>query len=295
MSALILGSRTMLRCMAPEDLRMASQCRDDGRSLTNGVRHEYCSSMGMRDPFVAREVNSRRGGPRKAPLSRDAIVAEALRQLRRDGLAGMSLRKVATSLETGPASLYAYVDDLRELQALVLDRALSKVAVRGPRRGGWRANLVSLLKSYLEALFDAPGLAELALGTIAVGPNALRITETFLGLLADAGVDRRTAAWAVDLFLLYATAIAAEHGGRDSKQDPSNPAGAVVRAIREISALQYPQIHAAREDLLSGSGGQRVAWAIDVLLRGILPPSRSPAATSPVTPKVSLARKQKRR
>ena len=129
--------------------------------------------MRARNPFEAREVTSRRGGPVKAPLSRQAIVTEALRQLRRDGLAGMSLRKVATALKTGPASLYAYVDDLQELQALVLDRALGSVDARGAKRGAWRANLERLLASYLEVLFASPGLAQLALSTIAVGPNAL--------------------------------------------------------------------------------------------------------------------------
>jgi AcrR family transcriptional regulator len=234
--------------------------------------------MKKRNPFEAPEVTSRRGGPVKAPLSRLAIVAEALRQLERDGLAGMSLRKVATALKTGPASLYAYVDDLQELQALVLDRALGSVDARGGRRADWRANLESLLRSYLKVLFASPGLAQLALGTIAVGPNALRITERFLALLEEAGADRRTAAWAADLFLLYATAIAAEHAGRDAKHDPANPQGAVARAVRGISAAQYPHLHAAREEILSGGGEQRVAWAIDVLLKGILSAARPSVA-----------------
>jgi AcrR family transcriptional regulator len=79
--------------------------------------------MMARNPFEARHIESRLGGPVKQPLSRDAIVAEALRQLTSNGLEGMSLRKVAAALETGPASLYAYVEDLNELHALVLDRA----------------------------------------------------------------------------------------------------------------------------------------------------------------------------
>src|SRR5450755_1651389 len=133
--------------------------------------------MAARNPFEAPHVESRRGGPAKEPLSRDAIVTEALRQLTVSGRKGMSLRKVATALETGPASLYAYVDDLQELQALVLDRALGSVDTRGAKRGAWRANLESLLASYLEVLFASPGLAQLALSAIAVGPSALRITE----------------------------------------------------------------------------------------------------------------------
>jgi hypothetical protein len=66
-----------------------------GGRLANDVRDEYCSLVGTRNPFEARHVESRRGGPAKRPLSRDAIVKEALRELTSEGLAGMSLRKVA--------------------------------------------------------------------------------------------------------------------------------------------------------------------------------------------------------
>jgi len=93
--------------------------------LTNSVRDEYCSFMGTRDPFKASEVVSRRGGAAKQPLSRDIIVAAALDLLTQEGLDGLSLRKVAAALDTGAASLYAYVEDLQELHALLLDRALA--------------------------------------------------------------------------------------------------------------------------------------------------------------------------
>lgn len=223
--------------------------------------------MAARNPFEAREVKSRRGGPVKEPLSRDAIVTEALRQLRADGPGGMSLRKVAAALDTGPASLYAYVDDLNELHALVLDRALADVDCRGAARAGWRARLQRVLASYARVLSTSPGLAQLAMGTIAVGPNALRITETLLGLLDEAGVNAATGAWAVDLLVLYVTAIVAEHA---NGLDPAHPDGAVARAIANVSQRDYPRVHAARAQLLAGTGEERFAWAVDVMLRGIL-------------------------
>jgi AcrR family transcriptional regulator len=223
--------------------------------------------MGGRNPFEAPHVTSRRGGPAKQPLSRDAIVTEALRQLTSDGLKGMSLRKVATALETGPASLYAYVADLRELHALVLDRALGQVKVRGAARAGWRERLFGVLESYARTLSASPGLARLAFGTVAVGPNALRIAETLLTLLEEGGVDLATAAWAVDLLILYITAVVAEHA---DGLDPTAPDGAVMRAVANVSERDFPRIFAARTHLLSGAGEERFAWAIEVFLRGIV-------------------------
>jgi AcrR family transcriptional regulator len=203
----------------------------------------------------------------KEPLSRDRIVTEALRQLTRDGLEGMSLRKVAAALETGPASLYAYVDDLQSLQALVLDRALAAVDISGGKRRGWRERLKSVLESYALVLFKSRGLAHLALGAIAVGPRALAILDTILGLLKEGGVDRATSAWAVDLLILYVTAIAAEQSERPS---PTEALGLVAQAIARAPADDYPHVHAASDELMSGEGEERFSWAIDVLISGVL-------------------------
>src|ERR1700733_356366 len=201
--------------------------------------------MPRRNPFEDRPVRSRRGGPVKEPLSRDAIVAEALRQITTQGLEGTSLRKVAAALHTGPASLYAYVEDLSELHALVLDRALAKVSLRQAPGTGARVRRHRVLSSYAWVLNASPGLAQLAFGTIAVGPNALRITEKLLVLLEEAGVSAATAAWAVDLLVLFVTASVAERG------------------------------RVARAELLSGTGEERFRWALDVLLEGLLHSSDS--------------------
>jgi AcrR family transcriptional regulator len=228
--------------------------------------------METRNPFQAPEVTSRRGGPAKEPLSRDAIVTAALELLRREGPEGMSLRKVASALATGPASLYVYVENLQELQALVLDRALADVRTDGARGRGWERRVTALLTSYLQVLFDTPGLAVLAMSTVAAGPSALRIMEALLGHLDEGGIDRATAAWAVDLLTLYVTAIAAEQSHR---RDDDAALGPVARVIGAVSAQEHPRIFAAREDLLAGPGPGRVSWALEALLKGILQTPRA--------------------
>lgn len=203
-------------------------------------------------------------------------MAAALDLLTRHGIEGMSLRKVAAALETGPASLYAYVDDLRALQTLVLDRVLGDVSVPEKSELDWRGRLASLLQSYITVLASRPGLAQLAMNTIAAGPNALRIMEALLDVLDEGGVDQATAAWAVDLISLYATAIAAEQSLR--KKEHGDPFGPLVRMLGMVSQQEFPRIHAAREELVAGEGLQRFDWAIQVLLKGVLQTPRSPLA-----------------
>lgn len=227
--------------------------------------------MTVRDPFAAREVTSRRGGPVKAPLSLDAIVDAAFALLVKDGLDGMSLRKVAQALDTGAASLYAYVENLEELEALVCDRALAGVKTEG---GGkkWRARFDALIESYVAVLMAAPGTAQLALKTIAVGPNGLRILDALLGIFGEAGVDHVTAAWAADLVTLYATSIAAEQTARSKDHDPVDHALAM---LARVTPEQHPNIHAAK-DALAARG--RFQWALDALVAGILATPAKPKA-----------------
>ena len=81
--------------------------------------------------------------PAKAPLTRDAIVEAALALLDADGLEGVSMRRVAQRLGTGPASLYQHVGGKDELLELVLDRVSAEVEIPAPGVGadGWQEPL----------------------------------------------------------------------------------------------------------------------------------------------------------
>jgi AcrR family transcriptional regulator len=237
--------------------------------------------MAFRNPFEPRPITSRRGGPVKQPLSRDAIVAAALDLLTREGLKEMSLRKVAAALDTGAASLYVYVEDLQELRSLVFDRALAAVDTKLDPKQPWRGKLRALLESYFNALQRSPGIAQLALSTFAVGPNGLRFFEALLGVLEEGGVGQAAAAWALDLIPLYVTAIAAEQANRNA--DP-HPQGALQRLLESLSKDDYPRLHAVRRDLLSGGPEERFMWALDVLLKGILETPRSASPSRPGSP-----------
>ena len=218
-------------------------------------------------PPGSRRIVGRRTRPAKSPLSQEAIVSTALDLLSREGMAGLSLRKVAAALDTGAASLYVYVANLDELHVLVLDRVLGEVELPPERTGDWRNRLKAVLRSYFGALLARPGLAQVALSTIPSGPNMMALTEALLSLLAEGGVDLPRAAWAIDLLLLQTAAVAAEQDNRRS-QDESELAR-VAEAVRSVSAEQHPNIHALGDELVSGKG-DRHDWALDVLINGVL-------------------------
>ena len=194
-------------------------------------------------------------------------MSTALDLLSREGMEGLSLRKVAAALDTGAASLYVYVANLDELHALVLDRVLGEVKLPPAGDGAWRERLKAVLRSYSEALYEHRGLAQIALTTIPSGPNMVDLTESLLDLLQQGGVDLERAAWAVDLLLLHTSAFAAERDNRRS--DDKVALRRAQEALGSVSPGEHPHIHALGAELFSG-GQSRYAWALDVLINGVL-------------------------
>ena len=220
---------------------------------------------------------SRRERPAKKALSREAIVEAALAILSEEGADALTMRRLATALDTGAASLYVYVRNTEELHASMLEELLDSVDLRRGRKP-WRTRLVELLVSYTSLLYGQPVLARTALFTWPSGPNYKNVVETALALLAEGEVDTGRAAWGVDLLLQRATATAAEHATRDESPDAAANDSALTDAIRDASPDTHPHIVAAAGDLMAG-GPERLAWSFEVLINGLL---RTPRPRSSV-------------
>jgi len=230
-----------------------------------------------------RPIVSRRERPAKPALTREGIVAAAVRVMQAEGLDRVTMRRLAQELDTGAASLYVYVRNTAELHAAMLDQLLGEVDLSPVTAAGdWRERLIKVLWSYTGILFGQPGLAQSVLVTRPSGPAYLNLAEGILALLAAGGVRADRAAWAVDLLLHFATSTAAEQGTRERAIDAHGDEEALVAALREASADTYPHLAALGVgQLLSGSGPDRLRWGFDVLLNGILQTPRPEPGTTP--------------
>ncbi|GAA2542978.1 TetR/AcrR family transcriptional regulator C-terminal domain-containing protein [Winogradskya consettensis] len=207
-----------------------------------------------------REPVSRRDRPAKDPLSRAVVVAAAVRVMRAEGLERVTMRRLAGELDTGPASLYVYVDNMAELHGAVLDELLAELDFSG-------TDLVELLSRYTQVLFEYPSLARSVLTLRPSGANYLRLIDAVLGLLDASGVPVSRAAWGVDLLLQHATATAAEHGTRS--ESGLHDASVQEAALVAMDADRYPHVAGVGDLLWSGSGEQRLRWGFAVLIAGI--------------------------
>jgi len=230
---------------------------------------------------VNRSPQSRRERPAKPALTRQGIIDAALTILRDEGLNKVTMRRIATALDTGVASLYVYVRNTEDLHAEILDALLGSIHRPEPSAGTWRERLKALLTSYVIILFQYPEIARMTMSTQPSGPNYLSLAEAILALLNEGGVPDREAAWAVDLLLLYATANAAEQSNRkespQAAEDYLAELSFLSMAIATADAGSYPHIARLGDELLSG-GPIRIQWGLDVLLAGILATPRPDAS-----------------
>lgn len=213
---------------------------------------------------------SRRDRPAKPPLSREGLVATALRIMREEGLERVTMRRLAAELDTGPASLYVYVRNTAELHGAMLDDLVAELDQPVDAKGSsWRERLIDVLCSYTELLFAHPGLARSVLTLRPSGPHYLRLIDSILGLLLAGEVPSAPAAWGVDILLQHAAAIAAEQSTRDESADSAGEEEDLALAVAEAEPDSYPHIARVRGDILSGSYEQRMRWTFAVIIDGL--------------------------
>jgi AcrR family transcriptional regulator len=211
---------------------------------------------------------STRDRPSKAPLSVAAIVDAALAILRSEGLDALSMRRIATALDTGAGSLYVYVAGRDELLEALFDRILAAVKLEKPNPSRWRRQLHSLLKRTRDALVAHPGMAAKTMVEPPRTDVAMRFLENLLGLLLAGGIDAQDAAWAADLLAAQVTYAAIEAELRRS--DPAALVAEVTANFARLPADRFPLITAHTAELTAGSVDERFRFAVDVVIDGVL-------------------------
>lgn len=221
--------------------------------------------------------------PAKEALSLEAVVAAALAVVDEVGFAAASMRRIAQALDTGPASLYVYVADRRELMALAYDGALAEVVLPTEADGDWRARFELLVDRIIEGLAGHEDIAMAAIADVPTGPHSLRLMEEVLGLLRRGGVEDAQCAWAGDLLGQYIASSAIEEAAWARAQraitDPTMATAEAMSAAfsgqldRVYAALpegEYPTLHTLRPWLTRGDGEARAAWKLRVIIDGLL-------------------------
>jgi AcrR family transcriptional regulator len=218
--------------------------------------------------------------PRRGPkpsLTLERIVAEAIGHADAEGLASLSMQRLAERLGCAKMALYRYVPGKAELEALMLDAALGAApsladadadAAPGDAEP-WRARLRAWAMTMFERMRAHPWAHELAQGVRPVGPHEVGWMESALTALAGSGL---TGPESLDTIALLAghvrgLALQAAAAGDDNLE------AALGRQVSQALAAQagrYPRtLDAFAESGPPGARDNALAFGIDRILDGL--------------------------
>jgi AcrR family transcriptional regulator len=217
--------------------------------------------------------------PKQAPkprLTRDRIVDAALQMMAEQGYEAVSMRSLAKTLDTGPASLYAHVANREELDQLVMDRIGRALVLPEPDPEHWQEQLKQVLRDTLELYRAHPGSARATLGAVPTMEGTMRIAEGLMAIMVAGGVSDQAAAWFCDLSALYVGAIAYEESIwalRQAAEDEEFDHEAMDAELRgffeSLPADRYPLLTSLAGIMTTGGGDERFEFGLDVLVGGL--------------------------
>jgi hypothetical protein len=153
-----------------------------------------------------------------------------------------------------------------------MDAVAGEVKGPNPATVDWRDELRALFSSTRPTVAAAPELAPLFLSRAPGGPNALRVGEVTVQLLARGGVEGPAAVRALRSLLVYSFGYATFAAARASRPDPRAQARCAERAFTAHDSL--PLTNALASQLARTPAEAGFAEGLEALIAGLTPSSR---------------------
>jgi AcrR family transcriptional regulator len=209
--------------------------------------------------------NANRSPGQRAGLTRVAVLAAARRIADREGLDGLSMRALAKELGVMPNAIYSHVGSKAELLDALLDSLLGEI--QAPETDDWREALVGIMDASRRVLVEHPSLIPEFLSRPTRGPNALRLGEVCIDLLARGGVEGELAVQAFRSLLVHALGFAAYEAPR--LKDPDREAR-VARSVEFFSSSPNVEVRQVADELARMPDRDEFLGSLDWMIDGVL-------------------------
>lgn len=188
-------------------------------------------------------------GPKRA-LSIDAIVQAAVGVADAEGLAAVSMARVATELGFTTMSLYRYVANKDELLALMWNASAQGAESLVLTGRGWRGKLRSWALVQREMIDRHPWITEMPMPAPPLAPNSLTFVERGLQALDRTGLADADKLRIIGLISSYTLSEA--RMAHDAARAGGSPAASFEQLLRRlVDEKTYPRLH-------------RIAWSAEL-------------------------------
>jgi AcrR family transcriptional regulator len=163
----------------------------------------------------------RRPGSRR-PLDREFILTAALDIIDTHGAEALTMRSLATHLESGTTTLYRHFPNRAGLIAALIDRVISEVDLSDPAAttGNWQQVCRSLAQRLFDAFAAHRNLASLLIENPPIGQATEARRELFLASLLRDGFTPDTAGRLYATMTHYVRGFAIQLSAHSDNQQP---------------------------------------------------------------------------
>ncbi|ODU07283.1 MAG: hypothetical protein ABS81_01960 [Pseudonocardia sp. SCN 72-86] len=211
----------------------------------------------------------RRRGP--GLLDLPSIVDVAVGIARTEGMAALSMRRIADELGRSPMALYRHVADRQALVLAMLDAVAARIEIP-PRVEDPRAEITALMHAVHAAVEGDPWVVPALVQEGLASPRIIPVVDRIFAALGRAGLDERAALSGHALLweFAYGELLTSHHEREDSWNR---------RMIRDSDPDEFPAVHAVIR-AASRAPGERPPEMftphLQIVLDGLLGPERSP-------------------
>jgi len=203
--------------------------------------------------------------PKKRKVTRDRILSTAITLADKDGIAGLSMRKLGEALGIEAMSLYNHVADKDDLLDGMVDVIFSEIDLPLASGIGWRDEMRLRALSARDVFSAHPWAIGLIYNHSFPGPATLRHFDDVLGCLRRAGFSAHMTARAHNIIYSYVYGFIL-----NVDQDPN--LDRAQRIIEQISPDDYPYALELTTEKLHVGGFQQdeeFEAGLDLILDGL--------------------------
>ena len=170
----------------------------------------------------------------RLPLTRERVIRAAVELADREGLDGLTMRRLADELGAGAMSLYHYVPHKDDLITGMVDVVFDEIELP-PSGDDWKAAMRQRARSTREVLNRHRWAVGLMESRALPGPASFRVHNAVLGYLRDAGFTVETTIQAYSVLDAYIYGFALQE--KTVPFEDAEGAAAVAREqVREVES-----------------------------------------------------------
>src|SRR3954464_15034343 len=235
------------------------------------------------DPGADRiDPSAAAAGQTDGPVNRSVILQVALRIIDRDGIDGLSMRRLSEEVGRDPTVLYRHVPSKAALLDGVVEIVLGQLRV-DTADADWAAQLRTVAHEFRRLALAHPNVVALLVTrplATPLGqrlPGMLRPLEDVLALLTGAGFS------GADALHIYRVLFGYLHGHlltelQEVIERPEETDDVLRLGLHRLAITEFPQVRALASALANYDGAAELDRGLDLLLAGLAatlkPPKR---------------------